>query len=75
MKLLITSDIHYRIKQFDWLLDMAPQYDAIIVAGDLLDLAGHADTDIQIAVVEKYLTRLAAVCPTIVSSGNHDGDV
>lgn len=74
LKLLVTSDLHYRLKQYDWLLEVAPHFDAVLIAGDLLDIAGHAELDAQIAVVEKYLVKLARIRPTIVSSGNHDGD-
>ncbi|NUM53156.1 MAG: metallophosphoesterase [Candidatus Hydrogenedentes bacterium] len=74
MKLLVVSDLHYSIKQFDWLLDRAARHDMLVLAGDLLDLAGHADVDTQIVVVEKYLKRLAAIVPVAVCSGNHDLD-
>ena len=32
------------------------------------------DIDVQIVVVEKYITRLRQLTRLIVSSGNHDGD-
>jgi Icc-related predicted phosphoesterase len=75
VKLLITADLHYSLKQYDWLKGVAPDFDALIIAGDLLDLAGHAELDSQIAVVENYLRRLAREVPTFVCSGNHDGDI
>ena len=74
MRLLVVSDLHYSLKQFDWLQQRAAQHDLVIIAGDLLDLAGHADIDIQVVVVEKYLSRLAALAPVAVCSGNHDLD-
>ena len=43
MKLLVVSDLHYSIKQFDWLLQRAAQHDLPVIAGDLLDLGGHTD--------------------------------
>ena len=46
----------------------------VIVAGDLLDIAGHADLDTQIVVVSKYLARLSAMTRVVVCSGNHDAD-
>ena len=42
MKALIAADLHYNLRQYDWLLQAAAGYDLVIVAGDLLDLAGHA---------------------------------
>jgi Icc-related predicted phosphoesterase len=74
VKLLVVSDLHYSIKQFDWLMQRASQHDLLVIAGDLLDLGGHADIDTQIVVVEKYLARLAAILPVAVCSGNHDLD-
>lgn len=75
MKLLVVADLHYSLKQFDWLIERAADYDAIVIAGDVLDLAGHADLDTQIVVVSKYLHTLRMLAPVIVCSGNHDGDI
>ena len=74
MKLLFVADLHYALKQFDWLLARAAEYDAVVIGGDLLELASTLEIDVQIAVVEKYLNRLALKTRLIVSSGNHDGD-
>jgi Icc-related predicted phosphoesterase len=74
MKALIVADLHYNLRQFDWLLRVAGDYELVIVAGDLLDLAGHADLDTQIVVVTKYLARLGRLTRLIVCSGNHDAD-
>ena len=74
MRILVVSDLHYNLKQFDWVAGAAPGYDLVVIAGDLLDLAGHADLDTQIVVVLKYLDRIRQQTPLIVSSGNHDGD-
>lgn len=74
MRILVVSDLHYSLKQFDWLCHQAEGYDLLVIAGDLLDLSGHADLDTQIVVVEKYLSRLARVVPVAACSGNHDLD-
>lgn len=74
MKILITADIHYTLKQYDWLLRVAGEFDLLILAGDLLDAFSTVDPRVQIAVVEKYLSRLAAQTRLIVCSGNHDLD-
>lgn len=74
MKLLFVADLHYALKQFDWLTANADQFDAVIIGGDLLDLSSYLDLDVQIVVVEKYLNRLRQIKPLLVSSGNHDGD-
>lgn len=74
MRLLFVADLHYSLKQFDWLLAEAGGFDLVAIGGDLLDLASPLDADIQIAIVEKYLSLLSDKCFLVVSSGNHDGD-
>ncbi len=74
MRLLYVSDLHYSLKQFDWLKEHAREYDAVVIGGDLLDLGAALDADVQITIVEKYLRHLREGVPVAVSSGNHDGD-
>jgi Icc-related predicted phosphoesterase len=74
MKLLFVADLHYALRQFDWVVARAAQYDLVAIGGDLLDLASPLDIDLQIVVVEKYLDRIAARTRLLVTSGNHDGD-
>ena len=33
MKLLLVSDLHYALKQFDWTTSVAPDFDVVIIAG------------------------------------------
>ncbi|MCP5524480.1 MAG: metallophosphoesterase [Verrucomicrobiales bacterium] len=74
MRLLFVADLHYSLKQFDWLKEHAADFDAVLIGGDLLDLSSALDADVQIAIVEKYLRFLRHGAPVAVSSGNHDGD-
>lgn len=74
MRLLFVADLHYSLKQFDWLLARAGEYDMAVIGGDLLDLGSALDADVQIAIVEKYLGRFRKKALLAVSSGNHDGD-
>lgn len=74
MRLLFVADLHYSLKQFDWLLAHAAEYDVAVIGGDLLDLASPLDPDVQIAIVEKYFVLLQQKTRLVVSSGNHDGD-
>lgn len=32
------ADFHYALKQFDWLVAHAAEFDPVIISGDLLDL-------------------------------------
>ncbi|MEO5957768.1 MAG: metallophosphoesterase [Opitutaceae bacterium] len=74
MRLLFVADLHYALKQFDWLVANAERFDLVVIGGDLLDLASALDSDVQILVVEKYLERIRQKTRLLVSSGNHDGD-
>jgi Icc-related predicted phosphoesterase len=74
MRLLFVADLHYELKQFDWLLTQASKFDAVLIGGDLLQLGAVLEPDVQIVVVEKYLNRLRDQKRLIVCSGNHDGD-
>jgi Icc-related predicted phosphoesterase len=74
MKILYVADLHYSLRQFDWLLANAGFCDVAAIGGDLLDIGGALDPDVQIVVVEKYLKRLRRRAPLLVVSGNHDAD-
>ena len=74
MKMLFVADLHYTLRQLDWLVENAGRFDLVIIGGDLLDLGSALDFDVQIVVVEKYLHRIRRNAPLLVSSGNHDGD-
>ena len=74
MKILFVADLHYSLRQFDWIITCAPHFDAVMIGGDLLDLGASLDLETQVVVVEKYLNRIARITPLLVSSGNHDGD-
>ena len=74
MKIIFLADLHFTLKQYDWLLARAADYDLIVIGGDLLDLSSALDLDTQISVVEKYFGLLRKTTPLAISSGNHDGD-
>ncbi len=74
MKILVASDLHYRLKQFDWLNSQAGHCDAMIIAGDMLDISSHLDLGVQIVVMKKYLKNIGEKIPLLVCSGNHDGN-
>ena len=72
MKILLVADLHYSLRQWDWLNDTADRFDLVVVAGDLLDIASIVPLEAQIIVVRKYLQRLTPQAPILVCSGNHD---
>lgn len=74
MRVLIVSDLHYTLRQLDWVVGAAAEYELVVIAGDLLDMSSIVDPDAQIAVVCEYLTRIAGRTRLVVCSGNHDLD-
>ena len=74
MRILLVSDLHYALKQYDWTTAAAPDFDLVVIAGDHLDVSGHLDGNVQILVILKYLQRLSRLTRLVVSSGNHDLD-
>tara|TARA_R100000027_G_scaffold61554_5_gene53019 strand:- start:27817 stop:28536 length:720 start_codon:yes stop_codon:yes gene_type:complete len=74
MRLLVVSDLHFTLPQLDWLMKVADRYDAVIIAGDLLDIAGTLPLGNQILIISKYLERISQKRSLLVCSGNHDGD-
>ena len=75
MQILLVSDLHYTLRQLDWVASVAADYDLVVVAGDLLDIASIVEPDAQIAVALEYLARFAAKTTVVACSGNHDLNV
>lgn len=74
MKILVAADLHYALRQFDWLKSVAADYDAIVLAGDLLEISSIVDRRAQMIVIRAYLEDFVARTRVIVCSGNHDLD-
>ena len=74
MRLLVVADLHYALPQFDWVLEVAGDFDVVVMAGDHLDLGSLVDGRAQSVVVRKYFSRLSAQTRLIICSGNHDLD-
>jgi len=74
MRILVLSDLHYRLPHFDWLMGAATDVDAVAIAGDLVDVVSPVPHDVQTVVVTDYLTRLADHTRVFAASGNHDLD-
>ena len=72
MRILLVSDLHYSLPQFDWVVGAAPGFDLVVVAGDSLNIASPVPLDAQSVVVLRYLALLDDVTTVAVSSGNHD---
>jgi Icc-related predicted phosphoesterase len=74
VKLLLVSDLHYTMRQLDWVVAVAGDFDLVVVAGDLLDISSIVDPEAQVAVVLEYVARIADKTSVAVCSGNHDLD-
>ena len=75
MKLLLVSDLHYALKQLDWVQSVAPEFELVALVGDLLDIVSPLPLEAQIVVILNHLTRLKGRArQLVVCSGNHDLD-
>jgi Icc-related predicted phosphoesterase len=74
MKWLFVSDLHYALKQFDWVVSQASRFDLVVIGGDFLDISSDIDAQVQSVVVLKYLRQLREKTRVLVCSGNHDLD-
>jgi Icc-related predicted phosphoesterase len=78
MRLLLVSDLHYRLRQFDWLQSAVqdPDFaiDVLVIAGDLLDIRSAVPLTAQAVAVRALLVKLGSTLPVLSGSGNHDLD-
>jgi Icc-related predicted phosphoesterase len=72
VRILLVSDLHYTLKQFDWVVHRAAHFDLVVVAGDSLDISSPVPLEAQSVVVLRYLSLLQGKTAVAVSSGNHD---
>lgn len=72
MRVLLASDLHYRLRHYDWLLGAASRFDAVVIAGDHIDGASAVPDTVQIAALSASLSALAQQSRLLVCSGNHD---
>ena len=72
MRILLVSDLHYSLPQFDWVVAASPSFDVVALAGDSLNINSSVPLDAQSVVVHRYLELIAARTQLVVSSGNHD---
>lgn len=73
MKFFLTADLHDNRTWLEWIVDQAPDYDLVCIAGDLLDMFA-ADEGGQIDYLRRdWLPKMIATgVPLAVGSGNHD---
>jgi len=74
MRLLVVADLHYALPQYDWVMEVAPRFDVVIIAGDHLDTNSLVDLRAQSIVIQKYIGRLRERTRLVICSGNHDLD-
>ena len=72
MKLLLTADLHYHLHWFRWLIEEAPNFDLVCIAGDLLDMFKSEATIEQAREITRVIRELADIVPVALCSGNHD---
>ncbi|MDI1248815.1 MAG: metallophosphoesterase [Lacunisphaera sp.] len=69
-RILHTADLHGRIDWLRWLHRQAPEFDLVVIAGDLLDLRDDRRTKQKIDQISALLQSFPG--PLAFCSGNHD---
>jgi len=72
LRILLVSDLHYTLPQWDWVVRSASRFDLVVLAGDSLDIASAVPLEAQAVVTLRYLALLRAAAPVVIASGNHD---
>ena len=72
MRCLVVGDLHFNLRQFDWITERLVDFDALVLTGDLLDLSGHQPHSRQLQTLLPLLQRWRARTHVLVASGNHD---
>jgi Icc-related predicted phosphoesterase len=72
VRILLVSDLHYTLPQFDWVERRAADIDLVVVAGDHVDISSAVPVDVQLTAIVRHLGRLRELAPLVVASGNHD---
>jgi Icc-related predicted phosphoesterase len=72
VRILLVSDLHYSLPQFDWVVGAGDAFDLVVLAGDSLNIRSVVPLEAQSVVVLRYLSLLHAASRVAVSSGNHD---
>jgi Calcineurin-like phosphoesterase len=72
MRLLLTADLHFHIHWFHWLIQQAPDFDLVCIAGDLLDMFRSETRMEQAREIRTLVRELANIVPVAICSGNHD---
>ena len=74
MRILVVSDLHYRLPHYDWLVAAAAHVDVVAIAGDLADVVSPVPHEVQTVVLTNYLGCSPTRTAVLVASGNHDLD-
>ena len=72
MRILLVSDLHYALPQFDWVVRTSPHFDLVVLAGDHMDVGSPVSLDTQSVVLLCYFTLARPGKSLVVASGNHD---
>jgi len=72
MRILHVADLHFRKPWFAWVAEQAPHYDAVVIAGDLLNTVAKHET--PLVVQADWVAGWIRACPgkLLLVSGNHD---
>ena len=70
MKILHTTDLHFKKHWFEWIASQQPNYDVFCITGDFLEERESQSLQEQIEWVSSWMREFKK--PLFVCSGNHD---
>jgi Icc-related predicted phosphoesterase len=70
--ILVTADLHFQKPWFEWLIREASRFEAVLIAGDFLDIFIAEPRTAQAREAQSWLQRLSEVTKVAICSGNHD---
>jgi len=73
MKLLHTTDLHFRLHWFEWIEKQQKNFDVFCISGDLLEPTLDTPMQEQIEWITKWIKAFQK--PLFICSGNHDIEV
>jgi len=72
MRILITSDIHNNLGWLRYMYYVAPEFDLVAIAGDMLDGFDEGGTVAHARDFAKCITAIRAHASVAFTTGNHD---
>jgi len=58
LRFLLVSDLRDTLKQVDWTMATAPEFETVVIVGDQLNIADQVDASVRLVVIVNCLRRI-----------------